>query len=89
MELGKLILDYWKCSSVNDFTGFPFDEFFIEFKKKLGEKLASHGMLSFEEYLEQVKQYYNLDSLKDYTWKSEHTPLVYTTTDIIYSIFSP
>lgn len=53
----KILLEYWRSSELNDFTGFSFNCLFTLFEEELAEKLALHGVLSFDAYTAAMGKY--------------------------------
>jgi len=85
----ELIERFWECSINNKMDSFDFDEFFRNFKPRLKSKLSSHGILSFEDYLDEMKNYYDMNKLKGYSYVSEHTGFVANHRDLLELIFRP
>ena len=84
MEIKKLIMQFWK-----DPSDFPHDEFFEHFEKKLYVKLALHGCLGLDDYIQSVSEYYDLNPLKKFAYKSEHTHKNFSFNSILEAIFKP
>lgn len=85
----KLIRKFWECSENGRMDEFDFGSFFSKFQKRAKYKLATHGLLSFEDYLKEMNQYYNLNELKNFEYISKHTSLRVTHEDILKAIFKP
>jgi GGDEF domain-containing protein len=78
------IYQYW-----NDQKTFNYHEFFKNFHKLLGEKLALHGCLNLDDYIKCVSKYYDLDVIKQFVYESHHTEQKYNENDILKAIFEP
>jgi hypothetical protein len=78
------IYQYW-----NDQKTFNFDVFFNNFNGILKEKLALHGILSLDNYIESVSKYYDLNVIKQFVYESHHTEQKYNENDILKAIFEP
>ena len=57
---------FWKCSEENRLDEFDLDKFLFEYKIRIYKKLASHGQLSFDSYLDSIKKYYHFNKLKEF-----------------------
>ncbi len=55
----------------------------------LERKLALHGLLTFEKYIEYVSEYHDLKALEQLVYKSQHTGKVFDLEGIIIAIFEP
>lgn len=57
-DFDDAILDFWRHSLRNDFTGFDFEEFFDEFGQVLYRRLMEHGFIGdlseYRQYMEDI-----------------------------------
>jgi len=58
VDMKELIIRFWEGSEE-----FNSDIFFSNFTPKLYEKLALHGCLEIDDYIECLRKYYDLDIL--------------------------
>lgn len=87
-ELERLVLSFWGLSETNDLKYFSFERFFELFKAELEDKLAGHGRLSFQRYINFVgNKYYNLNHLDEFIYVSKHTGINHTKERLIEIIF--
>lgn len=56
--MDEIILEFWRCSLRSDFSEFDWDEAFEEYKPKLHDKLAEHGLLGEDEFRERMECIY-------------------------------
>ena len=89
MNFRKEISKYWKCSINNDFNNFDFFPFFFDFLIILEDKLALHGQLSLEKYIEHLSMYYDFKSLGEFVYESKRTNQSYDIKKIKELIFKP
>ena len=82
------IIKFWDCSINNRMDEFDFNSFFEEFNLLLEHKLASHGQLSFNDYVSSLRYYYNLNLLKKFVYKGEHSGINEDYEYIIYKLFN-
>lgn len=78
---------FWKCSIENNMDSFDFHDFFVEFTEKLRHKLMGHGQLSLPDYIKHISKFYNVELLKQFAYKSEHTGYEESYEDILKSVF--
>ncbi len=67
---------------------YDFEGFFVEFEKKLKDKINGHGQLSFKDYVKYISKFYNIEELKQFTYKSKHTGFNDTYEDILFYVFN-
>lgn len=85
----ELIFKYWdfcldKCSE------FDFYDLFEQLNIVLERKLALHGQLSFEKYVQYLTEIYgNIEILDQFKYKSKHSAYQFTYENIVNAIFEP
>ena len=85
----ELIENFYRRSLSGTMHGFPFMQFYTEFKAILYEKLALHGCLTMTDYIMCLRKYYDMDVLKQFAYKSDHVPIDESVEDIEIAIFRP
>lgn len=88
-KIENQIEEYWKCSLDRDLDRFDYFTFFRDFLAILERKLALHGRLSLEKYIEHISYYYDLRVLADFAYESKHTHQLYDLDSIKKLIFEP
>jgi len=78
---------FWKYSELNQLYKFDYDAFFWEFKIRIYKKLAGHGQLTLDDYIEHQKKFYNIQKVKYLEYKSHHTGFEEKHIDILRNIF--
>jgi len=66
------IKDFLRASITNDLKNYDFEDFFTDFMPLLERKLAEHGLLEFEDYLNHAEEFYSFDDLEQYTIKTNY-----------------
>ncbi|GAF87398.1 unnamed protein product, partial [marine sediment metagenome] len=84
-----MIKEYWNNLLSGDSKGFDHKKFFELFREMLKEKVALHGLLTLEDYIQYLSKYYDWDNLQPYVYKSEHTDVNFTLEDIKKVLFEP
>ena len=88
-ELEGLILRYWNLSIEDRISSFNFEKTFKLFRKKIKEKLGSHGMLGLEDYINGLEKYYDVEILKQFAYHSFHTEYDDGYEEILKRLFKP
>jgi len=88
-NLESLIIRYWTLSSEGRLFSFQFDDAFKLFRGRIKEKLSLHGMLTLEDYLNGVGKYYDVDTLKQFSYHSFHTGYEDPYEEILERLFNP
>lgn len=83
----KLIEDFWRRSLNGTLRDFDFDRFFSKFQLLVKNKLSGHGQLTFMDYVEHLKKYYDMELLKQFEYHSEHTKIDINYENILKGIF--
>lgn len=85
----KMIKDFWQKSIDGKTEDFDFDKFFKKFLELLKNKLAGHGQLQFEDYLNELvrEKIYNLNILKEFVYESKHAKIKITYEELLRNIF--
>lgn len=86
--LEKQIIEFWKFSEKKKHN-FNFKLFIDTFLPILENKLARHGQLSYEMYLDSISSFYDFDILKLFAYKSKHTNSEWSFENIKDFIFKP
>jgi len=83
----KLIISFWKGSLNGSLSKYDFSRFFNAYNKLLKDKLAGHGQLTFDDYVEHVSKYYDLNLLRRFEYVSIHAEFSMLYPDIIKAVF--
>jgi hypothetical protein len=82
------IKEFWKLSDGKE-SQFNFNLFIGTFLPVLEDKLASHGQLSYEKYLESITPLYDFNILNQFVYTSIHTDKEWSFENIRDLIFRP
>lgn len=88
-KLEGLILRYWRLTERRWIESFPFEKAFALFREAMYPKLATHGMLGLQAYIDNVSQYYDLSVLDSFVYTSFHTGYKDDLESIKRRIFEP
>lgn len=82
------IIEFWRLSEGKD-NHFNFKLFINAFLPILESKLARHGQLSYELYIESIAYLYDFNTLEQFVYNSEHTNNEWNFKDVQSLIFCP
>ena len=82
------IIEFWEYSE-GEIDEFDFLKFFKEFKQILESKLALHGVLGFNKYIEHQTKNYDMELLRKFEYIGHIVPLNDDYTKICHRIFYP
>jgi len=88
-KLEGIVLRYWKLSNENKLDTFQFERAYDLFRERMKEKLALHGMLTLEDYINYIGKYYDVNVLKEFVYNSYHTDYKDGLKDILKRLFEP
>jgi hypothetical protein len=82
------ITEFWKFSEKKP-SEFNFKLFMDEFTVLLENKLARHGQLTYEQYIDSISPLYDFNTLELFVYNSEHTNSEWNLQSIQRLIFYP
>lgn len=88
-EIEELIKKIWYNSCFNKPQEPDINNFFMQFRSLVEDKLAGHGQLLFDDYLRIIGRRYDLEPLKTYVYEGKHSGCSCTYSDILHGVFFP
>jgi hypothetical protein len=88
MGIKEQIIEFWKLSERKP-NKFDFTSFISEFTCLIESKLARHGQLSYEQYINSISSLYDFNTLELFVYNSEHTNSEWNLDSIKRLIFYP